>query len=121
MIDATPWVDRPHPGPRAEVLPLTRAQRSAIEAAIRPAKAEKRIVLRGEAVLLMAQGVGPNDVARILGVHPRTAWEWKKRFVGAEDMVAKLADAPRSGRPATLSRAPMRRGSRLKPVGCRAT
>jgi hypothetical protein len=110
MIDATSWVDRPHRGPRAEVLVLAKRQRDAVEAAIRPAKAEKRIVLRGEAVLLMVQGVGPNDVARILGVHPRTVWRWKKRFGTADDVVSQLADAPRSGRPPSLSPTPTRPG-----------
>jgi transposase len=75
----------------------------AVENAIRPAKTEKRIALRGQALLLMADGVGPNDVARILGVNSRTAWDWKKRFVAAEDPVKALADAPRSGRPRSLS------------------
>lgn len=103
MIDPEPWVSRPHPGPRAKPLPLTDDQREAVEAAIRPAKAEKRVALRAEALLLMAAGVGQNDVAVALGVHPRTAQKWRRRFLQAEDPVAALADAPRSGRPVSLS------------------
>lgn len=108
MIDPEPWVTRSHPGPRAKPLPLSRAQREAVEAAIRPAKAEKRVVQRGEALLLMAGGVSQHDVARALGVHPRTAEKWRQRFLQADDPVSTLADAPRSGRPPSLSRTPTR-------------
>ena len=121
MIDPTPWVSRAHRGPRAEVLVMTAADRAAVETAIRPAKAEKRLVLRGQALLLMAAGVGPNEVARLVGVHARTAWRWKKRFSEADDMVSRLADAPRPGRPPSLSRTPQLRGSSRKPVDRRAT
>jgi transposase-like protein len=110
MINPEPWVTRPHPGPRAKPLPLTREQREAVEAAIRPAKAERWVVVRGQALLLMAEGVSQGDVARALGVHSRTAQKWRKRFLEAKDPVATLADAPRSGRPPSLSRTPMRRG-----------
>jgi transposase len=69
----------------------------------------------------MADGVSPYDVAKILGVHVRTAWEWKARFVHCDDPVSKLVDAPRPGRPPSLSRTRMRLESRAKPVAHRAT
>jgi transposase len=80
---------------------LSDEAREAIEAAMRPATAEKRVVLRAQAVLLFADGVGATDVARLLGVNPRTATKWKKRF-SVQDPLARLADAPRSGRPPSL-------------------
>jgi transposase len=83
---------------------------AAIEAAIRPAKAEQRVVRRGQAVLLMAKGVSVRDTARAVGANARTVGRWRKRFAEADDPVAKLADAPRSGRPPSLSRTPTRRG-----------
>lgn len=104
MIDSTPWVTRPHRGPRAKALVLTPEQREQVELAIRPAKAEVRIVRRGQALLLFADGVSADDVAKILHVNEKTAWEWKRRFKTAADPVAALADAPRSGRPRALSR-----------------
>jgi hypothetical protein len=121
MISAEPWVSRRHPGPRAKPIVLTPQQREAVEAAIRPAKAEKRVVLRGEALLLMAAGVSQHDVARALGVHPRTAEKWRQRFLHADDPVKKLVDAPRSGRPPSLSRMPMRRASKPRLAGRRKT
>jgi len=110
MIDPTPWAARVRPGPRAKAPVLTPAQREAVEAMIRPAKAEKRIVKRGEALLLLAAGVAVDDVARLVGIHERTATEWRKRFTETTDPVSKLRDAPRPGRPRSLSRTRTRRG-----------
>ena len=106
MIDAQPWVTRAHPGPRAKAFPLGCEQREQVEAAIRPATTEARVLKRAEALLLMSDGVGSGDIAMLLGVHVRTVFRWKARFAGAEDPVAKLTDAPRSGRPISLSRTP---------------
>jgi hypothetical protein len=111
MIDPAPWANRVHPGPRAAALPLTAKQREAVLAAVRPAKTELRVAKRAQALLLMAAGVGPSDIVRLLGVHPRTVEKWKARFVGVDDVAAKLADAPRSGRPPSLSRTRTRRAS----------
>jgi putative transposase len=109
MIDPEPWVSRPHRGPRGVALALKAEDVAAIEAAIRPAKAEQRVVRRGQAVLLMAQGVSVRDTARAVGANERTVGRWRRRFAQAEDPVAKLADAPRSGRPPSLSRTPTQR------------
>ena len=109
MIDPEPWVTRSHPGPRARRVPLSRKQQQTVEAAIRPRKAEARQVRRGQALLLMAAGVGSEDIAMLVGIHVRTVFRWKQRFKDAEDPVAKLADSPRSGRPASLSPRPTRR------------
>ncbi|AKT38720.1 uncharacterized protein CMC5_028640 [Chondromyces crocatus] len=83
-------------------LVLSDEQRRSVEARIRPAKAEKRIVQRGQALLLMADGVPAPDIAQLLGVHCRTVEKWRRRF-SSGDPVAKLTDAPRSGRPRSLS------------------
>ena len=92
-----------------------------VEAEMRPATAEKRVVQRAQALLLMADGVSPYEVAKLLGVHSRTAWEWKARFVHCDDPVSKLVDAPRSGRPPSLSQTPTRPESRAKRVGLLVT
>lgn|SRR5215471_16201644 len=125
MIDAAPWVTRAHPGPRAERFPLLPEQRERIEEAIRPAKTEARVLKRGQALLLMAEGVGSGDIAKLLGVHVRTVFKWKARFANADDPATKLEDASRSGRPISLSRTPMppasrpRRADHLKTSACR--
>ena len=114
MIDPEPWVTRAHPGPRAKPFALAAEQLHQVEAAIRPAKTEARVLKRAEALLLMAAGVGSGDIATLLGVHLRTVFRWKARFASTDEPVTKLADAPRSGRPASLSRMPMQRASRPK-------
>ncbi len=117
MMDPEPWVSRPHPGPRGTPLRVSAKDLERLEAAVRPAKAEKRIVQRAQAALLMAQGVSIRDTAKALEVTDRTVRRWRQRFLRTGDIVAALADAPRSGRPRTLSRTPMRRGLRPKGAG----
>ena len=90
-------------------LPLSRADRAKLEAAIRPATAEKRIVRRAEAALLLADGVSVRDTGKALGADARTVGRWRRRFLEAESIEAALADAPRSGRRLSLSRTPTRR------------
>lgn len=120
MIDYGGLAGRPHGGRPTVPIVLSEEERAAIAAAMRPAKAEQRIVRRAQALLMMADGVPGTDIARVLGVHVRTVQDWRRRF-DCEAPVDKLVDAPRSGRPLFLSPKVMRPGSKLKPVGRRAT
>ena len=120
MIDSTPWVNRPHPGPRAERLALTPKQREAVEALLRAGTTEVRVARRAQALLLMADGAGPGDIAMLVGVHLRTVTGWRVCFKQAPDPVAMLADAPRSGRPPSLSPRPMQPGSSRRDAAPRA-
>jgi DNA-directed RNA polymerase specialized sigma24 family protein len=108
MIDSSPWANRPHPGRPTVPLKLTAEQRMDVEAAMRPDKAERRIVVRAQALLFMADGVPATDIAKLLGVDRRTVTKWRKRFQ-CDHPEEKLADAPRSGRPPSLSRRPTAR------------
>ena len=110
MIDPTPWAGRVHPGPRTVPLELSAGQRMDLDAVLRREKAENRIVRRAHALLFMAEGVPASDIAMVLGVHARTVERWRVRFT-CSDPVIKLADAPRSGRPPSLSRKPTARRS----------
>jgi hypothetical protein len=103
VIDSSRWANRPHGGRPTVPFALSEAQRSDVETALRPDKAEKRVLRRGQALLLLADGVPAADVAVLLGVHPRTVFRWKQRFQ-CEEPAQRLADAPRSGRPPSLSR-----------------
>jgi transposase len=82
---------------------LSPQQRRDIEAAMRPGKVERRVYLRAQALLLMADGVPATDIAKLLGVHLRTVFRWRTRFQLCDHPVQKLADAPRPGRPPSLS------------------
>jgi transposase len=92
-------------GPPTVPIALTTEQRQQVEAILRRGKVEKRVYLRGRALLMMADGVPANRVAWELRVHERTAESWRQRFRRG-DPVQMLADAPRSGRPRSLSRTP---------------
>jgi transposase len=83
-------------------LELSAKERGQFEAALRPATTEKRIALRAQAALLLADDVATADVAKLLGVHLRTVMKWRARF-SCPDPASRLADAPRSGRPPSLS------------------
>jgi len=88
---------------------LRSEEREKIEAIVRTPSTQQRIARRGQAVLLFADSVATADVAMLVGVNERTARKWKKRFL-CESPADKLADAPRSGRPPSLSRPPMPQG-----------
>jgi transposase len=108
MIDSAPWANRPHAGRRTVPLKLSSDQRSDIEMAMRPEKAERRIVLRAQALLFMADGVPASDIAMVLGVAERSVFRWRRRFE-CDHPEQRLADAPRSGRPPSLSPRPIAR------------
>src|SRR5262245_30871762 len=103
MIDSTPWAGRPRPGPPPVPLRLKGEDRARLEAEIRLPTVERRVLLRGQAVLLLEDDVAASDVAKVLGVHERTVFRWKVRF-SSDKPLEKLKDAPRSGRPHSLSR-----------------
>ena len=100
-------------------LALSTEQRSALEAILSRPKVERRVMLRAQAVLLMADAVPTADVAAVLGVDERTVQKWRVRFTVA-DPLSKLADAPRPGRPPSLSPKRTRLESNRMPASRRA-
>lgn len=82
---------------------LTPEQRAEVEAMLRQTTVERRVYLRGHALLMMADGVAANQIAWRLNVHERTPEKWRRRFRDG-DPIEMLKDAPRAGRPVSLSR-----------------
>jgi transposase-like protein len=105
MIDYGALAGRAHGGRPTVAIVLSADERARIEAAMRPAKAEQRVVRRAHALLMMADGVPGTDIARLLGVNTATVQKWRRRF-DCDNPCDKLADGPRSGRPPSLSRTP---------------
>jgi hypothetical protein len=95
-------------GPPTIPIVLTTEQRRQVVAMLRRSKVQKRVYLRGQALLMMADGVPCNRIAWELQVHERTTERWRQWFQQG-DPVQMLADAPRSGRPHSLSRTPTAR------------
>lgn len=116
MIDSSAYAFRPHPGRETVPLALTSAQRAHCEALLRAGSTEQRVARRAQAVLLLADGVTASDTARLLGVHERTVFKWRDRFAIA-DPTTRLADAPRPGRPPSLSRPRPARASSPRRAG----
>jgi transposase len=58
---------------------------------------------RAQALLWLAQGLPVEEVADLLGVSRQTVYNWTARFRQrqGQDPLARLTDAPRSGRPPT--------------------
>ena len=108
MIDVTSLANRTHPGYRTVPLHLLPEDREHLESLLRASTTPKRIWQRGQALLWMADAVPGADIARLLGVEPSTVCHWRKRF-SVDDPLSQLADAPRSGRPPSLSRPPTAR------------
>lgn len=65
-----------------------------------------RVLKRAQALLWLSEGEPIEDVAWQLQVSTRTVYNWLERYAArsAWPVEARLADAPRSGRPDTLAR-----------------
>ncbi len=105
MHNVTSRAGRQRGGSPTVPVSLTHEQRAQVEAEVRRGKVEKRVYLRARALLMMADGTPANQIAWTLHVHERTVEKWRHRF-RQPDPIAMLADAPRVGRPHSLSRRP---------------
>jgi len=76
---------------------LTDEDRIILEKNVRSTTAEHRLVLRSRIILLAAEGLGTNEIARRLNARPGTVSKWRVRF--SEGGMKGLFDAPRSGKP----------------------
>lgn len=85
----------------APQLTLTDAQSEELERICRAATSPAARVLRARIIRLAAQGWPNDDIVQELNTNKMTVSKWRRRF--ARSGMAGLQDAPRSGRPVTLS------------------
>ena len=81
-------------------------QREVLEQLVRTHSTPQQVALRARIILHAVEGMGVRKSARELGVWPKTARCWRKRWRDAADkctVCERLADAPRSGAPATYT------------------
>ena len=81
-------------------------QREQLEQLIRTHSTPQQLALRARMIVHAAEGVRVRESARELGVWPKTVRYWRKRWRQADDkhsVCERLADAPRSGAPATYT------------------
>jgi transposase len=81
-------------------------QREQLEQLIRTHSTPQQLALRARMIVDAVEGVRVRESARELGVWPKTVRYWRKRWRLADDkhsVCERLADAPRSGAPATYT------------------
>jgi len=83
------------------VIDLTAGERSRLESLARKYTSPYHSVARAKIVLLAAQGLGNDEIARRLDVGRQVVSKWRKRFW--EERLAGLEDRPREGRPPVFS------------------
>jgi putative transposase len=85
---------------------LSPEQKTPLERLRRAHHTPQQPALRAWSILLADDGKGVRETARIVAVEAKTVRLWRQRWLAGkdEDSVAKrLADAPRSGAPATFT------------------
>ena len=108
------------PGPAPVPLTVSPAQRAVLTALLRRTSCPQALALRARIILAAAGGQRNEPLARQLGCTPQTARKWRSRWAAAaahlahadddqpaleRAVAAALADAPRSGAPATFTAA----------------
>ena len=109
------------PGPRPRPIVLTDPQRGTLEHLTRRTSSTQGLVRRACIVLAAAEGHNNEQIARSLGINRETARLWRRVWSDAQELLAAaeeeeisekalrecveevLADAPRSGAPATFA------------------
>lgn len=81
---------------------LTTEERSTLEKWVRSSKTEQRMAFRSRIVLMAAEHVGTNEIARRLDARPGTVSKWRTRF--SSYGLDGLLDTHRSGAPEKYGR-----------------
>jgi transposase len=85
----------------APVLELTAEQRSCLERLVRASGSSQAEVFRARIILLAAKGHPNDEIAATLDTSQQSVSKWRRRF--AHHGLAGMNDAPRKGRPVSLS------------------
>ena len=91
---------------RSAAIVLSMEERSELERLIRSRSTPQHLACRARMIVLAADGVGVGETAQRLGVWRKGVSTWRGRWrAGGEGKSAaeRLADAPRSGAPATIT------------------
>lgn len=84
---------------KATEIELTVEERATLERWVRASSTEQRLAQRARFILAAAEGDTTTVIAERAGVRPGTVSKWRTRF--AQERIAGLQDAPRSGAPAS--------------------
>ncbi len=90
----------------ADRVTVSPEQRDTLERLVRSRSTPQQLALRARMLLHVADGMGVRATAREVGVWPKTVRYWCKRWrqvAEGQSVAERLADAPRSGAPATFT------------------
>src|SRR5271165_6232394 len=109
--------------PRLSAAPitLTPEQEADLQGLARAHKTPRKLAERAEMILRSAAGIQVREIARQLGVWPKTVRHWRSRWLSGQAeaaAAARLADEPRPGAPATFT---PEQGLRNRGAGLRTT
>ncbi len=76
---------------------LSDEERAVLEATARKYTLAYRDVVRAKIILLCAEGLPMEEIARRTDTRREVVWKWRKRFL--EERLAGLEERPRRGRP----------------------
>jgi transposase len=90
---------------RTGPITLGAEERIELERLIRSHSTAQHLARRARMIVLAAEGVGVGETAKQLGVWRKGVSFWRARWLagGGESAAERLADAPRSGAPATIT------------------
>ena len=90
----------------ADPVTVLAEERGVLEQLVRAHSTPQQLGKRARLILQAADGVGVRESAREVGVWPKTARYWRRRWqqgANGRSISERLADAPRSGKPATYT------------------
>lgn len=85
----------------ADQVTLSKDEQKGLQALVSSHKTGQQIALRARIVLLAGEQIGVLETARRLGIRGKTVRRWRKRWCSRreQDVMARLLDNPRSGKP----------------------
>jgi hypothetical protein len=111
-------------GPKPPSIVLTADERQELETLVRRHTTAQQIALRGRIVLAAATGCNNAQIARDLSISLPTVRRWRERWLLLQciplsdlDLIERLTDVPRPGRPILISDAQV---CQIVRIGCEA-
>jgi putative transposase len=112
------------PGPHPLALDVPAPMRRRLDQLVRRRSTPQQVAQRARVILSAADGSNNSEIARQTGLHPETVRHWRRRWVALQDIPPadlsiedRLADAPRSGRPARIGAEQV---CRIRALACEA-
>jgi Homeodomain-like domain len=97
-------------GPKPLALTVTDTQRQALEQFVRRHTTPQQLALRARIILAADTGLNNAQIARLLNLQVDTVRTWRSRWLACQPvsladlpLEERLADAPRSGKPTTIT------------------